>query len=113
MVEPEAGAPRTHRCVARPRAVTDPERRRASLADGATGRRSSVPLACPLAVLPLLRLFPSLVMLAQSVSWQRPPAGTLRRGLWWMPWPRSTVAVVLVLTLGAITWALYGRLRRK
>jgi hypothetical protein len=50
---------------------------------------------------------------AQRVRWQRPPAGTLRRGWWVLYRPRVAVAAAIVLVVATLAVALYRRLRRR
>ena len=48
-----------------------------------------------------------------SYRWDRPPPGTLRRGLVWVRSPRVAVALVLALVVAAVAVAMYRRLRRR
>lgn len=54
-----------------------------------------------------------LALAALQVRWERPPAGTLRRGLWWVASPRVLVGAVLALVVLTLALALYRRLRRR
>jgi hypothetical protein len=49
----------------------------------------------------------------QQVRYDRPPAGTLRRGMLWISSPRVLVATVLVVVAAVVAIALYQRLRRR
>lgn len=53
-----------------------------------------------------------LVAQTPLIRWERPPAGSLRRGLWWVRHSHVAAAIVLVVVIVTVALALYRRWRR-